>query len=210
MADCCNDKEDALTAMRDAQSRTLKLVLAVNAIMFLGEFGVGIVANSTALLAESLDMLGDAIVYGFSLFVVTRDDLWKARAAWFKGGIMMLFGLFVLGEAALKFVSPVVPASNLMALMGVIALAANAWCLLVLTRHREEDVNMRSVWLCSRNDIIANTSVLAAAGGVFLLGSHWPDLIVGLAIATLFIRSAFTVFEDARTTTRTALERSGG
>lgn len=202
MGDCCNDKACELEQMRTDQSATLKIVLAVNLVMFGGEFFAGLIANSTSLMADSLDMLGDAMVYGFSLYVVARDDNWKAGAAFLKGGVMAAFGIVVLIEACWKFLYPVTPDYQIIGVVGLTALLANAFCLFLLTRHRNEDVNMRSVWLCSRNDIIANTSVLFAAAGVYLTASHWPDLVVGIGIAALFLRSSYHVFVDARQTLR--------
>jgi cation diffusion facilitator family transporter len=197
MADCCSDTACEIEELRARQSGTLTAVLGINAVMFLIEFSAGLLAASTALLADSLDMLGDTLVYGFSLYVVARNDAWKAGSAFLKAVIMALFGLFVLGQALYKWLYPVTPHYEVIGLIGIVALAANGMCLALLWRHRAEDVNMRSVWLCSRNDIIANLSVLFAAAGVLLTGSQWPDLIVGLAIATLFIRSAIHVFRDA-------------
>jgi cation diffusion facilitator family transporter len=197
MTDCCGKTAGEIEKLRDRQSWTLKLVLAINAVMFLVEFSAGILAASTALLADSLDMLGDTIVYGFSLYVVSRNDAWKAVSAMIKGSVMALFGLFVLGQAVYKIFNPVTPHFEWVGLIGFLALSTNAICLALLWSHRGEDVNMRSVWLCSRNDIIANTSVLFAALGVWILDSQWPDLIVGLGISILFLRSAARVFKDA-------------
>ena len=200
MTDCCDNAVSEIKKLQARQSSTLKAVLGINVGMFLVEFVAGLMAASTALLADSLDMLGDALAYGISLFVVSRHDGWKAVSALIKGGIMALFGLFVLGQAAYKLLHPMTPQFETIGLIGSLALAANAACLLLLWRHRAEDVNMRSVWLCSRNDIIANVSVLFAALGVWLLRSQWPDLLVGLGIAVLFLRSAFHVFKDATAT----------
>ena len=199
MSDCCTDTS-CIEALQKRQSRTLKAVLGINLVMFLVEFVAGILARSTALMADSLDMLGDALVYGFSLYVVTRHDGWKAASAFMKSGIMAFFGLFVLGQATYKVLHPVTPAFELIGLIGLLALAANATCLWLLWSHRSEDVNMRSVWLCSRNDIIANSAVLAAAAGVWMLESQWPDLVVGLGIAVLFLRSSVKVYRDAAAT----------
>ena len=200
MTDCCDNAASEIEKLQARQSKTLKAVLSINVGMFLVEFVAGLMAASTALLADSLDMLGDALAYGISLFVVSRHDGWKAVSALIKGGIMALFGLFVLGQAAYKLLHPMTPQFETIGLIGSLALTANAACLLLLWRHRAEDVNMRSVWLCSRNDIIANVSVLSAALGVWLFTSQWPDLLVGLGIAVLFFRSAFHVCKDATTT----------
>lgn len=200
MSDCCSNVACEIEKLQARQSKTLVAVLTINLVMFAIEFSAGWIASSTALMADSLDMLGDALVYGFSLYVVSRNDAWKAGSAVLKGVIMAVFGLFVLGQAISKVLNPVVPQFELIGLFGLIALAANSVCLMLLWRHRSEDVNMRSVWLCSRNDIIANVSVLFAALGVWLTSSQWPDLAVGLGVAALFLRSSYYVFKDARAT----------
>lgn len=200
MTDCCDNAASEINKLQARQSKTLKAVLGINLGMFLVEFVAGLMAASTVLLADSLDMLGDALAYGISLVVVSRHDGWKAVSALIKSGIMALFGLFVLGQATYKLLHPITPQFETIGLIGLFALAANAVCLLLLWHHRAEDVNMRSVWLCSRNDIIANVSVLFAALGVWLSSSQWPDLLVGLGIAALFLRSAFHVFKDASAT----------
>jgi len=200
MIDRCTDTACEIEKLRERQRSTLLLVLAINLAMFVVELVAGWLAGSTALLADSLDMLGDALVYIFSLYVVARSDAWKAASAVIKGGIMALSGLFVLAHATWKFLNPEVPQFETVGLVALLALAANGLCLVLLTHHREEDVNMRSVWLCSRNDIIANISVLFAAAGVWLTASQWPDLIIGLGIAILFLRSSLHVLRDAAAT----------
>ncbi|MBI5938504.1 MAG: cation transporter [Betaproteobacteria bacterium] len=204
MANCGCGDVCASDQMRESQGKTLKLVLAINLAMFGVEATAGWLAGSTALLADSLDMLGDALVYGFSLYVLARDDRWKAISAFIKGGIMAGFGLFVLGQAIYKMLHPELPIYETMGAIGFLALAANSVCLYLLWKHRADDVNMRSVWLCSRNDIIANSAVLIAGAGVWLTASQWPDLIVGLGIAALFLRSAVHVFADASRAYRAA------
>ena len=198
MADCCTNSACEIEKLRERQYGTLKLVLAINLVMFLVEMTAGILASSTALLADSLDMLGDSIVYGFSLYVVAKSDQWKAISAIIKGSIMALFGLFVLGQAAYKMIFPVVPVYEAIGIIGFLALIANGSCLLLLWKHKSEDINMKSVWICSRNDIIANSSVLVAALGVWLTQHQWPDIIIGIAIALLFLRSAFYVLKEAK------------
>jgi Co/Zn/Cd efflux system component len=175
----------------------LQAVLAINGAMFVVELVASLLAHSTALLADSVDMLGDAIVYGFSLYVVGRGAGWAARAALLKGGIMAAFGAGVLVEVVLKLAHGLVPAVEIMTGVGLLALAANGGTLLVLWRRRADDVNMRSAWLCSRNDVIANGAVLLAAGGVALTGSAWPDVVAGLLIAALFTTSAVDVIRAA-------------
>jgi len=149
-ADCCTQSACELEKLQGRQAKSLKAVLAINGVMFLVGIVAGLAASSTALLGDSLDMLGDALAYGFSLYVVTRSDAWKAFSALIKGGIMALFGLFVLGHAVFKFLSPTTPHFETLGLVGLLALAANAVCLWLLWHHRSEDINMHSVWLCSR------------------------------------------------------------
>jgi Co/Zn/Cd efflux system component len=193
MSDCCSDKACELEALKLHQASTLKIVLGINAVMFAVEFLAGLLSGSASLVADSLDMLGDALVYGFSIFAVTRGSRAKALSALVKGIIMAAFGLVVIGQVAYKIVVPYVPAFDVIGVVGFIALAANGICLSLLWRHRADDINMSSVWLCSRNDIIANCSVICAAAAVWVTGSAWPDLVVGAAIAALFLKSAVTV-----------------
>jgi Co/Zn/Cd efflux system component len=204
MADCCSDKACEVEALRARQGSILKMVLGINAAMFGVELTAGLLAGSVSLVADSLDMLGDALVYGFSLYVLARGARMKALSAMAKGGIMAAFGLFVLGQAVHKIMVPEVPAYEAIGAIGLLALAANGICLALLWRHRTDDINMSSVWLCSRNDIIANVSVLLAALGVWVTGSAWPDILVGLAIAALFLRSAVFVLRGAAVELRTA------
>jgi Co/Zn/Cd efflux system component len=192
---------DACCEVREVpahQRRVLQWVLAVNAAMFVLELGAAGVAHSTSLLADATDMLGDALVYAFSLWVVGRGPVWEARAAFTKGAVMAVFGAGVASEAVVKLVRGVVPSAEVIGGVGALALAANAVCLMLLWRRRHDDVNMRSAWLCSRNDVAANVGVLAAAGGVAVTGSAWPDVVIGLAIAALFAGSAVDVVRDAR------------
>lgn len=197
MSSCCENKSCEIEHLRENQSRVLKWVLFINAAMFLIEYSAGLLAHSTALLADSLDMLGDAFVYAFSLYVINRSAKWLAISALFKGIIMLSFGLFVLAEATYKIINPVLPSAELIGSIGVLALAANLLCLRLLWTHKSDDINMRSVWLCSRNDVIANSGVILAAIAVWLIGNRWPDIIVGLAIAVLFLRSAWSVLTES-------------
>jgi cation diffusion facilitator family transporter len=194
---CCEAKEQELTLLRGKQRSVLTLVLAINAVLFVVEAVAGLLAHSTALLADSLDMLGDSLVYGFSLYVLWRSAEWKAMAAVFKGAIMAIFGVGVLIEAIYKTIAGVVPIAETMGIIGLLVLLGNGLCFLLLFRHRSDDLNMRSTWLCSRNDIIANLSVLVAAIGVKVFDASWPDILVGAAIAALFLRSAFSVLRES-------------
>lgn len=197
MEACCESKTSELEALRQRQGRVLWTVLWVNAGMFCLEFTAGLLAGSTALLADSLDMLGDSFVYGFSLFVLQRSATWRARAALAKGLIMAAFGIGVLVDVGFKLVSGVPPLVPAMFAVGTLALAANAACFALLWRHRADDINLRSTWLCSRNDLVANAAVLLAALGVAVSRSPWPDLVVGAAIAALFLRTAGSVLRES-------------
>jgi Co/Zn/Cd efflux system component len=197
MDSCCENKAGELARLRAKQSRVLYVVLAINAAMFLVEFSAGWIASSTALLGDSLDMFGDAAVYALTLFVLHRGARARAGAALFKGGFMLLFGLLVVADALRKMLQQAVPEADWMAAVGALALLANGYCFALLYRHRADDLNMRSTWLCSRNDLLANSSVIAAAGLVALSGSLWPDILVGLAIAALFLHSSGQVTGEA-------------
>ena len=199
MADCCEDKACTIEVLRERQSSTLKLVLAINALMFLVELAAGLMAGSTALLSDSLDNFGDALTYGLSLYAVARGARYKAKVALLKGGLILTAGLFVLGQGAYRIVNPALPVFETMGAISLLALLGNCWCLALLWKHREEDINMTSVWECSRNDIASNVAVFIAASGVWLTRSGWPDLLVGLVLALLFLRSAARVLRSAIT-----------
>ncbi len=194
MRECCEVRAD----IPERQRRVLRVVLAINAVMFVIEFVSGVLAHSTALLADSVDMLGDAIVYGFSLYVVSRGAVWQARAALLKGLIMAGFGVGVLAEVSVKLVRGTVPTAEVMGGIGLLALLANATCLLLLWRRRTDDINMRSAWTCSLNDVAGNAGVLLASAGVMTVRSAWPDIAVGLLIAVMFTVSAVSVLGRAR------------
>ena len=197
MSECCSDKECAIEVLKARQSTTLKIVLLINAVMFVVELASGLLAKSTALLSDSLDNLGDAATYGLSLYAVSRSPRAKAKVALFKGALIMTAAVFVLVQLGYRITHPAVPVFETMGIVSLLALAANAVCLALLWKHRTEDVNMSSVWQCSRNDIASNLAVFVAAGGVWLARSPWPDLVVGLALAALFLRSAVRVIKDA-------------
>ena len=196
MDECCEVRE-----IPREQRRVLYIVLWINAAMFLAESIAGLTANSTALLADSVDMLGDAIVYGFSLYVIQRGIVWQARAALLKGIIMAAFGVGVLIQVAVKIAQGLTPTVEVMGAIGVLALAANLFCLILLWRRRGDDVNMRSAWICSRNDVVGNVGVLVAALAVGLTSSPWPDILIGLAVAGMFGRSAMQIIREAARTT---------
>ena len=202
MEHCCDHKTESLAVLRTRQKSVLQIVLAINAIMFVTEGIAGLLAHSTALLADSLDMLGDAFVYGLSLYVLHWSAGWRAGAALTKGILMAVFGVGVVIEAILKLATGVVPEGSLMGMFGMLALAANVSCLVLLMRHRSDDLNMRSTWVCSRNDVIANGGVLLAAAGVVITGTVWPDILIGLLIAGFFLSSAWDVIQTSLTELR--------
>lgn len=203
MKNCCEDKTAELLALKEKQSQVLKTVLAINAIMFLIEMISGYLNHSTALMADSLDMFGDALVYGFSLYVLHRNERWKAGAALLKGAMIVAFGVGVLAQVAMKVFSDELPVAAVMGWVGALALAANLICLYLLTRHKDDDLNMRSTWICSRNDIIAGIGVLLSAAAVGWTGSKWPDLVIGFVIAVLFLRSAWGILAESVRALRT-------
>ena len=197
MGNCCEDKSCEITALRANHARVLWIVLVINAAMFIVEGSTGLLAHSTSLLADALDMLGDALAYGFSLFVLARSARWQAGSALAKGAFMLAFGIGVLAEAAHKVLHPVMPGFETMGIVGGLALTANLICFFLLYRHRGDNLNMSSTWLCSRNDLIANVGVLIAAGGTYLLASRWPDIVIGAIIASLFLNSALGVLRQS-------------
>lgn len=203
MAGCCDDN-CSLEPTQARQRGTLQAVLAINAVMFVVIAAAAVAGQSTALLADSLDNLGDALTYGLSLYAVSRGSAAKARVALFKGGLIFLAALAVLAQVAYRLAVPTVPVFEIMGAFSLLGLAANGLCLLLLTRHRHEDVNMSSVWECSRNDIATNLSVLITAGAVWATGSRWPDLIVALGLVWLLLRSAGRVIGSARAELRAA------
>lgn len=175
----------------------LVTVLAINAVMFLAEFGAGVIAGSTALMADAADMLGDALVYGVSIYALARNDNWKAGAATFKGLFILLLAVGIAINIVAKIRSGVPPSSTLMLSFGSLALIANLICFRLLWRFRGHDVNMASTFECSRNDLISNGGVLVAAGLVALLDSAWPDILIGTVIAVIVLRSAVRVLRSS-------------
>ncbi len=207
---CCDAKSDELIHLRERQAHVLRIVMAINLVMFFVEFGMGIWARSTALMADSLDMLGDAIVYGFSLYVLHKSERVRASAALLKGLIIVAFGIGVFVEATFKIFSDSVPLAQAMGGIGFVALVANLVCLALLTRHKDDDLNMKSTWICSRNDIISNSSVLLAAGLVAITGTKWPDVIVGLLISVVFLKSAWPILSESITVIRAGSSPQSG
>lgn len=199
MDDCCSSKGNELAqlAQERAQRRVLIAVLVINALMFVVEFSAGVIAHSTALKADAVDMLGDALVYVLSLYVIGRGPKWEAGAALFKGGVILLLFCVIVVEVVRKLINGVPPSSGMMLGFGALALVANLVCLGLLWRFRALNVNMSSTFECSRNDVAANIGVMAAAGGVALFNSPWPDIMIGGIIALIFLRSAIRVIREA-------------
>lgn len=197
MADCCENKSCAIDALRVRQSSTLKIVLGINIVMFVVEILAGVISNSTALLSDSLDNLGDALTYGLSLYAIASLPRSKAKIALFKGVLILLAGLFVLSQVIYRILVPIVPTFETMGLVSLLALLANGICLGLLWKHREEDINMSSVWECSRNDVASNISVFVAAGAVWFTNSGIPDIIIGALLSLLFLKSSAKVIKGA-------------
>ncbi|TWU39840.1 zinc transporter ZitB [Novipirellula aureliae] len=193
MTDCGCEFE----ATDDDQRRTLRIVLAINALMFLAEFTAGVIARSTGLTADSLDMLADASVYAVSLYAVGRAANIRRRAATSSGVLQMVLGVGVLIEALRRFRSGSDPVGWAMIGTGVVALIANAYCLKLLWKHRGGDVNFRASFIFSANDVIANAGVIVSGLLVMLLSSQIPDLVIGMVIAIVVIRGGVKILREA-------------
>lgn len=205
MADQCCAGKSGRTALNDPEwRRILWIALIINAAMFGVEIVAGVAADSRALQADALDFLGDAANYAISLGVAAMALAWRARAALLKAATMLAFGLWVLGAAVWGFVAGTAPQAETMGIIGALALASNVAVALMLYRYRTGDANMRSVWICSRNDAIGNLAVLAAALGVLGTGQGWPDLAVAAIMAALAIWGSVDVFRHARGDLETA------
>ncbi|MBU0620971.1 MAG: cation transporter [Gammaproteobacteria bacterium] len=197
MSGCCENGCE-ITARNERQRTTLKWVLAINAVMFLVIVAAALYADSTALLSDSLDNLGDAITYALSLYAIALGARAKAKVALFKGVLILAAALAIAGQIAWKLAHPAVPIFEAMGAFSLLGLAANGICFGLLWRHRHEDINMSSVWECSRNDIASNISVFVAALGVWATGAAWPDLLVAAALVVVLLRSALRVISSAR------------
>jgi Co/Zn/Cd efflux system component len=195
-AECCGRAPDAHRG-NSAYRRVLWVVLVVNVAMFLAEIGAGVLAGSAALQADALDFLGDAANYGISLFVVGMALRYRALAALAKGGSMGVFGLWVIGSVVWHALHGTLPNAFTMGVVGAAALAANVASFALLWAYRAGDANMRSAWICTRNDVLGNFAVLLAALGVFGTGTGWPDVIVAAIMASLALQGAWRVIRDA-------------
>ncbi|NJO54657.1 MAG: cation transporter [Bacteroidales bacterium] len=177
--------------------RALWVVIAINGAMFVTEMAAGRFAGSQALQADALDFLGDTLTYGMSLAVIGMSLKVRAMAALVKGASLSLMGLWVLGSTAYHLLVLGVPRAEVMGVVGLLALAANLASVLLLMRYKDGDANVRSVWLCSRNDAIGNVAVMAAAASVWGTATAWPDLIVAAAMAGLFLNSSVLILRQA-------------
>jgi Co/Zn/Cd efflux system component len=210
-AQCCGlHHEDAEgdPVRQASHRRALRWVLAINAIMFGVEIGAGFAAGSAALQADALDFLGDAANYAISLLVVGMALRYRAAAALAKGATMALFGIWVLGVTAGHAYNGTLPQAFTMGGIGLTALIANAASFWLLWHYRTGDANMRSAWICTRNDVLGNLAVLLAALGVFGTRTGWPDVIVAVAMAMLALQGAAIVVSKAKAELRSDLHRA--
>lgn len=197
MKSCCGHCPGDGSSQASAYRRVLWTVLAINAAMFLVEIGAGVLAGSASLQADALDFLGDAANYGISLLVVGMALRYRASAALAKGVTMGVFGLWVLGITAWHAWSGTLPEAGTMGAVGATALFANGASFALLRAYRSGDANMRSAWICTRNDVLGNLAVLLAAAGVFGTGSGWPDLVVALVMSALALQGSWLVLRQA-------------
>lgn len=199
--DSCNTENapKSATALSDPRwRRALWIALLLNALMFFVEFAAGLRAGSVSLLADAIDFAGDAANYGLSLAVLGLALAWRSRAALVKGATMLAYGLFVLAKTGWMLAGTGVPEPVTMGVVGFLALLVNAGVAVLLYTFRNGDANMRSVWLCSRNDALSNLAVMLAALGVFGTGSAWPDGLVAAVMALLAISAGVSVIRQAR------------
>ncbi len=196
MGSCC-ENSCAVEALHDKQRGTLIKVLWINAVMFIAIAVAAFYGKSTALLSDSLDNLGDALTYGLSLFAVSKGTVTKARVALFKGGLIFVAACLVVTQIIHRLVSPVLPSYEVMSIFSLAGLVANSLCLFLLWRHRHEDINMSSVFECSRNDIASNLSVFLAAVCVWVFNSGLPDIIIATLLAALLLNSSARVIKGA-------------
>lgn len=196
MADCCGSGPD-VAQMQASQRRVLTVVMLINLVTFVGMVFASWLSHSSALLSGTLDNLGDALTYAMSLAVVSAGVMAKARVAFFKGLLISLAAAGVLIQIGWRLTHMEVPIVPTMGVAAVLNLVANGVCLMLLNKHRHDDVNMSSVWECSRNDVIEGFAVIATVVAVWLTSSAWPDLIVAMILLVIFSRSAFRVLSTA-------------
>lgn len=196
MSGCCGH-DAKFEGVSDDYKRRLWIVIAINAAMFVVEMTAGQLARSQALQADALDFLGDALTYGISLAVIGASIRVRTNAALAKALSLLLMGLWVLGSTIYRVIYVGVPEAEIMGMIGLLALIANLASVMLLVRYKDGDANVRSVWLCSRNDAIGNVAVMIAALGVWGTATGWPDLIVAGIMASLFLSSATQIFRQA-------------
>ena len=185
--------------IKDAsQKRVLYWLLGINATMFFVEMTVGILADSTALIADSMDMLADAVVYGIGIYAVGKSILHKAKAAQISGYFQLLLGVIILIDITRRLFLGSEPISSLMIGMGFIALIANVVCLVIIRNHKNDEVHMRASWIFSANDVIANMGVIIAGVLVVWLDSRVPDLVIGCIVSIVVLRGAWMILKDAK------------
>jgi Co/Zn/Cd efflux system component len=192
---CCNNQN--FDGMSSTYKRVLLVVIALNASMFVIEIRAGVMAGSQALQADALDFLGDTITYSISLFVIGMPLVWRARTALVKGLTLAVSGTWILASTLYQSLAFSLPRPEIMGVVALLALAANLISVVLLIRFRNGDSNVRSVWLCSRNDAIGNLAVLLAASGVWATDTAWPDLLVAGIMASLFLWSAMQITKQA-------------
>ena len=197
MADCCENKSCALEAMKVKQSKTLKIVLVINVVLFCLTAFYGWAANSTGLMSESIDDFGDAVTYALSLYVIYKSNQMKAKVAFVKGCLILSGAIFVLSQVILHIIDNTVPIFETMGTVAFIALLLNLTCFFLLTKYREQDINMSSVWECSRNDILNNVSIIVASVVVWITNLGWADIAVGLVLSLLLLQSSFRVLKSS-------------
>jgi Co/Zn/Cd efflux system component len=196
MSGCCG-QDAKFDGLSSDYRRRLWAVIAINAVMFAVEMTAGAAAGSQALKADALDFAADAATYGLSLAVIGMSLRARALAALLKGASLSLMGLWVLATTAWQVLAVGVPRAEVMGVVGILALAANVGSVLILVRHKDGDANVRSVWLCSRNDAIGNVAVMLSALAVWASGTGWPDLVVAAAMAGLFLSSSSQILRQA-------------
>ena len=196
MAGCCNHEAD-FTGLDPIYKRILIIVMLINGIMFFVEMFAGVKANSQALQADALDFLGDTLTYGISFWAIGKSLTLRSNVALFKGFSLLLMAIYVLSSTLYKFWFIQTPDASMMGSIAILAFMANLVSVLLLMRYKDGDANIRSVWLCSRNDAIGNLVVLVAASGVWVTDSALPDLIVAAFLATLFLSSAKQIIQQA-------------
>ena len=197
MSDCCSQVEFNVPAPATRQRRVLIVVLIINALTFLMMVAGSLLSGSSSLLSGTLDNLGDALTYAMSLAVIGAASATKARVAFFKGLLILGAALAVAAQIGWRIWHLAAPVATTMGIVAFLNLGANAVCLLLLHPHRNDDVNMSSVWECSRNDVFEGVAVIVTAGAVWLFGSGWPDIFVAIALLLLFLRSAVRVLRSA-------------